>query len=77
MCAKIHIHGADPAILAEGSWEEREACRELCMEACLRQQMPACKQHATAFCAEAFASSAAVSGQQQQGVDSGSSKGKA
>lgn len=38
----------------EPAWEQREACEQACMAACLSQRAPACQQHAQAFCAEAF-----------------------
>lgn len=50
------------------SWEEREACQQACMAACLEQRQPECERHAVRFCAEAFAgppAGAAWQGQQQ------------
>lgn len=40
------------------SWEQREACQEACMVACLEQRQPECTRHAEEFCAEAFAGAA-------------------
>ncbi|EFN51111.1 hypothetical protein CHLNCDRAFT_141467 [Chlorella variabilis] len=50
-------------LVPEQSWEEREACQQRCMDACLAQQTPACQQHAQHFCADVFAGP--VAGQQQ------------
>lgn len=41
-------------IAREPAWDQREACQQACMAACLSQRTPACQQHAQAFCAEVF-----------------------
>lgn len=46
-------------LAGQPDWEQREACQQACMAACLSQRTPACQQHAQAFCAEAFEGPAA------------------
>ena len=41
---------------SSSGWEEREACQQQHMAACVDPQLPACQRHARDFCADAFAS---------------------